>query len=371
MISREEWYRELAARRAAVWEIVQRQQGDVGLIFGSFGHSEPFRYLTNFVPVLGDTWAVMRGADDITAVMNFHWQTEEARDLSGIQDWRGEFNAVPTVIELLRNAAPSRIAVVGLHRMPVTAYEAIRAALPNATFVDIGADVAALRRIKSQLEIRLLREAGRITDAAFDAIRSELKPGLTEFEVAAKLAYTMQSLGGELSFEPTVVSGNDRPIMIRRPTDRRLERGDSVMIDIGAMYQGYQADAARTYVLGEPNAQQEKVWETVRRAYAASIELCRPGVPAVELHRAAVSVIEGAGHRLIHRVGHGIGLSTSFEWPSLDSETAPLKAGMTFCIEPGIYVAGAGNMKFEDDVLITDTAYELLTRSAPDLVVPI
>jgi Xaa-Pro aminopeptidase len=148
-----------------------------------------------------------------------------------------------------------------------------------------------------------------------------------------------------------------------------LQVGDSVMIDIGASYQGYQADATRTYVLGTPNADQLKVWDVITRAYDAALEAVRPGVPCLETHRAADRIVVGAGYRQQHRVGHGIGLSTSFEYPSLDTETAPLVAGMTFCLEPGIYVAGAGNMKLEDDVLVTDTGYELLTHSNRELVI--
>jgi Xaa-Pro aminopeptidase len=94
-------------------------------------------------------------------------------------------------------------------------------------------------------------------------------------------------------------------------------------------------------------------------------------VPCLELHRVAAEIIEGAGFQLGHRVGHGIGLATSFEWPSLDTETAPLEPGVTICIEPGVYAAGVGNMKLEDDVLITEHGCELLTTSDQTLAVPL
>jgi Xaa-Pro dipeptidase len=307
----------------------------------------------------------------MACVLNFNWQLEEARRLSGVEAWYGLFDPHPRLTELLKAAAPQRIGVVGLHRLPVTAFEAIKTALPGVTFEDITSAVAFLRRQKSPLEARLLREAGRITDAAFDAIRTEIKPGMTEVEVAARLGYHMQGMGAELSFAPTVVSGNLDPIPIRMPTQRQLEIGDSVMIDMGAEYQGYQADASRTFVLGEPNDKQREVWETIVRAYDASLAKIRPGVPCNELHKAAVQVFTDAGYDLVHRVGHGIGLATSFEWPSLDTETSPLIEGMTFCLEPGIYVEGAGNMKYEDDVLVTKDGYELLTSSSNAIVVPV
>lgn len=369
-ITPQEWSAELSSRRAAVRDIMARNDCDVLLVYGATAHGEPFRYLTNFVPVLGDAYAILT-TSDIACVLNFNWQLIEAREISGIEDWSSNFDPIPLVIDQLKKAAPKQIGVVGLHRLPHVVYSAIQVALPSVRFVDLGTQVARLRRLKTPLEIRLLKEASRITDGAFDAIRAEIRPGVSEVEVAARLSYFVQQAGAGLSFEPTVVSGNDHPIAIRMPTERKLEKGDSVMIDIGAMYQGYQADASRTFVLGEPNAAQTKVWNVILDAYAAAFEQIRPGVPCVEIQRASVAMIEGAGYKLVHRIGHGIGLATSFEWPSLDSDTTPLEAGMTFCIEPGIYVEGSGDMKLEDDVVVTADGYELLTHCNRELVIPV
>ena len=126
---------------------------------------------------------------------------------------------------------------------------------------------------------------------------------------------------------------------------------------------GYQGDATRTVVVDRPTQTQLDAWDVVRRAYDAALELARPGVPCLELHRAAAAIIEGAGFEVAHRIGHGIGLATSYEWPSLDTETAPLEPGMTICIEPGVFAPGSGNMKLEDDLVITEDGHELLTES--------
>lgn len=368
MTANSAWQQELEKRRAQVWAIGQQHDCDLVLVFGSFGNAEPFRYLTNFVPVLGDCWGILTGPDRMTAVLNFTWQILEARQLSGFDDWHGRFDPLPIVSERLQAATPKRIGVVGIHRLPYPAYQAIQAALPNAAWVDITAEVARLRRVKSPLEISLLREACRITDMAFDTVREEIAPGMTELEVAARLGYIMQSSGAELSFEPSVIADLDNPIMIRRPTNRKLQAGDSVMIDIGAAYQGYQADASRTFVIPPVNDLQLKVWDVVMRAYEASLAQCGPGIPCIEIDRAGRKVIQDAGYDLIHRIGHGIGLSTSFEWPGLDTELSEQFPGLTFCIEPGIYIAGAGNLKYEDDVLITENGYEVLTHAKPNLL---
>jgi Xaa-Pro aminopeptidase len=135
------------------------------------------------------------------------------------------------------------------------------------------------------------------------------------------------------------------------------------MIDLGAEIEGYQADATRTFVLGRPRPAQLHAWDVVRRSYEAAMNLARPGVPCNELERVSAGIIRDAGFIPAHRIGHGIGLATSFEWPSLDTEQSPLEPGMTICIEPGVYAPGSGNMKLEDDVLITETGCELLTHS--------
>ena len=137
--------------------------------------------------------------------------------------------------------------------------------------------------------------------------------------------------------------------------------GDSLLIDIGAAWAGYQVDVTRTMVLGEPNPLQRRIWDTILEAYEAVVSMARPGVPCVRLHQAAERIINGSGFALKHRIGHGFGLATSFEWPSLDTETAPLEPGMTIAVEPGVYEVGAGAMKLEDSLVITDTGCEVIS----------
>jgi len=364
-----EWRAELDDRRARARAIAAAAGCDVALVFGADRHGQAFRYLTNFEPVLGDMWLLLSDAPQ--CFLTFQWQIEEARQLSGIERWQGRFDPVPLVVDALRETGAACVAVAGLQRMPVPAYHALRDGLPGIDLIDVGEEVARLRRRKSPLETALLRAAAGLTDRMLEAARAELRPGLTEHELVAGLTALVLSAGGENAFEPTAIGGIDEPIPIRRPTDRAIREGDTVMVDLGAAVQGYQADATRTFVLGRPSRRQLEAWDVVRRAYEATLALARPGVPCRELHRAASEIIEGAGFAVAHRVGHGIGLATSFEWPSLDTEEAPLEPGVTICIEPGVYAAGIGNMKLEDDVLITDDGCELLTTSDRTLEVPL
>jgi Xaa-Pro aminopeptidase len=356
-----EWQAELEHRRSRVGELAAAMGCDQVLVFGADRHGQSFRYLTSFEPVLGDMWLHMAGEPQ--CVLTFGWQIEEGRRLSGIERWEAAPNPLPLVVAALREAGSARVAVAGLERMPLPAYNGLHDGVPGLELVDIGARIDELRRIKSPLEVERMREACRVTDAMLDAARAELQPGITEAELAARVSTVALAAGGELAFEPAVISGNDDPIPIRRATNKRIEPGDTVMVDLGASLGGYQGDASRSFVLGEPNRRQRQVWDVVLRAYRAALRLARPGVPCRELHRVSAAILEDAGFAVAHRVGHGVGLATSYEWPSLDTEEAPLEPGMTICIEPGVYTPGAGNMKLEDDVLITDDGCELLTRS--------
>jgi Xaa-Pro aminopeptidase len=364
----EAWVAELAQRRARVREIVEAAGCDAALVFGCPQHEQGFRYLTNFTPVLGDSYLVMGAAEQ--CVLNFTWQLDEARAASGIDRWDGAFDPVPLVVDAVRETGARRVGVVGLDRLPVPAHRTLLDALPALDLVDMSAEVAVLRRRKSPLEIDALRRACRVTDAMLDAARAGARAGVTERELAAELSAVALAGGGGVAFETTVIGGTDEPIPIRRPTGRALRAGDTVMVDLGAQVDGYQGDASRTFVLGTPSAEQRRGWDVVRRAYDAALELARPGVPCRELHRVTSRIITGAGFHIAHRIGHGIGLATSFEWPSLDSEEAPLEPGVTICIEPGVYAPGVGNMKLEDDVLITEDGCEILTRSDATLEVP-
>jgi Xaa-Pro aminopeptidase len=355
-----DWSAELTARRLKFREVLDAAGCDAGLVFGCDGHAQHFRYLTNFVPVLGDSW--LFASDGIRCFLTFQWQILEAIGRSGIERWEAAFDPVPLVVGALKEAGPRRVGVAGLDRMPVSAWRSL-VEVSGVELVDVGVNFAMLRRRKSPLEVDRLRAAARLTDAMLDAARSTIHEGITESELAAQLSTIPLASGGRCAFETTVVSGTDEPIPIRLPTARRIQRGDTVMIDLGAEVDGYQADATRTFIVGPPSRAQQKVWSVVVSAYEAAVELARPGVPCRDLHRAAARIIESAGYKLAHRIGHGIGLATSYEWPSLDVEESPLEPGVTICIEPGVYTAGAGNMKLEDDVLITEDGCEMLTRS--------
>lgn len=367
-----EWHSELKKRRSIFWDIVKKRGCELGLVYGSLDRNEPFRYLTNFVPALGDMWGLLARGGEMECLLNFHWQLEEARELSGVERWEGVFDLLPVLLEKIASSNPRRVAVFGCERIPWKSADEIRRRLPGIELVDADEDFRRIRRKKSPFEVKLLKRSIRITDEAIEMARSEIRPGMTEKQVAARVSYYFSTQGAQDAFFPMVLGGIDRPAIARVPSDYAFKAGDSVMVDVGASWQGYQADVARTFILGAPCPIQEKMWNTVLRAYEAVLRLAKPGTPCRRLHQAAIDIIEGNGFRLLHRIGHGYGLATSFEWPSLDSEPAPLEPGMTIAVEPALYWKGGANaMKLEEDLLITETGCEVLSKASRDLVIPL
>jgi len=312
-------------------------------------------------------WGILTGPDTMSCVLTFHWGLDAARAQSGIDVWHGEFDPVPRVAQILSAAKPSKVGVIGFHRVPAAALSRIETESSCFELRDADSLSLAIRRLKAPEEVACLSEAAAITERALDASISRIQPGITEREISALLAYEIRRQGGDLSFPPMVLSGGRSPVIFRLPTAYPIQVGTSVMIDVGAEYSGYQADIARTFVLGRPTPELQRAHSAVQGAHEAILESARPGVPCRSLHTTGAAVLQRSGYEVLHRMGHGVGLATSFEWPSLDTEEALLEEGMTLAIEPAVYVQGVGSVKLEDMILITRTGFSFLSRSSREL----
>jgi len=239
--------------------------------------------------------------------------------------------------------------------------DGIASAAPGLHLASATPVTAGCRMIKDTHELELMRLASHVTLKAYEAVYRALSEGMTQSQVGTLMSAAYERLGfpGFASVQVDTYTalphGSIAPQTIRE--------GTIIMIDDGCSVEEYQSDITRTFVLGKASPAQRKAWDVVRAAYEAAVGLARPGVPCRELHRVSSEIIESAGYRVAHRIGHGIGLATSYEWPSLDTEESPLEPGVTICIEPGVYAPGAGNMKLEDDFVITEDGCEILTRS--------
>jgi len=239
--------------------------------------------------------------------------------------------------------------------------------------VDAGEALRRFRLRKSAAELEKLARAAQVTDFVTDRIGDSMRGGQTELEVGMALASLMGTEGAKPAFESIVQSGPNSAQPHLRPTARRLQPGDLVLLDFGAAWDGYRADTTRMAVVGEPDARQRELHGVVLEAHDAAIARVRPGVTTGEVDAAAREVIEraGQGAYFIHRVGHGLGLELH-EDPSLDpGSSIPLEEGMVFTVEPGVYLPGWGGIRIEDDVVVEAGGARLLTAASRELrVIP-
>lgn len=356
---------ELRRRRQQILASIQSMGAQGLLVYATDGRGYNLRYLTNFSPIFGDAFLVMT-RDRIVYLLNFNWEIPRAREASRIDEFIPTFDLVGQVTGIIRDLgiARGRLATVGFDRIPHPLYVALTEQNPALEFVDVTPVIERARRIKSPYEVAQLRRAVEVTDAALQAVRDALRSGLSEAEVAALADETMKAHGAsELAFPTCVVSGRERAMPVGLPTQRKLQAGDVVMVDVGATWGGYHADMTRTYVVGKPTDEQQMAWDVVLQAWEKVVDEIRPGVPCRRLHAVARESIESKGYKLVHRIGHGIGLHTSLEWPNLETDEELLEPGMTFCIEPGIYISGLGSFKLEDDFVVTEDGFEMLSHA--------
>ena len=225
--------------------------------------------------------------------------------------------------------------------------------------------LAPLRMRKDRHELEALRRAAAGADAALaDLLRAPLA-GRTERDVAATLAELLVAHGHGSAAFTIVASGPNAASPHHEPSGRTIGSGDAVVLDFGGEVDGYHSDTTRTVVVGEPAAQLREVYEIVQDAHAAALAVVRPGLAIQEVDRAARTVIAEAGYvdRFIHRTGHGIGLEIHEPPYAVTGDDTVLEPGMTFSIEPGIYLEGLFGVRIEDIVAVTTDGVESLNGS--------
>jgi Xaa-Pro aminopeptidase len=226
--------------------------------------------------------------------------------------------------------------------------------------------VESVRSVKEPGEIRLIKKACAITDAAYESVAGNIRPGMTEKQVAWELEKNLREKGSQaLPFEVIVASGPRAALPHAKPTDRVIEDGEPVVIDMGARYQGYASDLTRTICAGTPDATFKKVYSTVHKAQKAAVRAIYRGIPGKDADGAARKVIQEAGYgeAFGHALGHGVGLA-EHELPRLGpGAEGPLEDGMVFTVEPGIYISGWGGVRIEDTVMMENGKVKPLTRA--------
>lgn len=251
------------------------------------------------------------------------------------------------------------------NQMRLLEYRLLESALPDASFVDATEVVAELRMFKDASEIAQMQAAVDIAEKALEAALPLVKIGMTEKELAAELVMQLLRSGSEaeLPFQPIVSTGPNGANPHAVPSDRKLAAGDLVVIDYGARHNGYISDITRTFAIAEISDEQQKIHQIVQQANAAGRAIGKPGITCGQIDEAARQVIEDAGYGVYftHRTGHGIGME-AHEGPYIrGGNEMILEPGMTFTIEPGIYLPERFGVRIEDNVVVTESGLHSLT----------
>lgn len=304
------------------------------------------------VPALDRDKAAAKG----TLPVHTHTDSNNAVDvLSGLLEYRPE--------EI------GRIAVEKAY-MTVARLEELQSCFLQASYLNVEDRLTGLRMRKDTAEIGLMRKAAQLADEAVAFAVTQMTPGKMEFEVVQAVESYIKRQGAErMAFETTVLVGENSALPHGVPDSREIRKGDFVLVDLGIVWQGYCSDITRTFVMGEIGDKQREIYEAVRKANEAAIAKVKPGVEAAAVDRAARDAITaaGLGEFFIHRVGHGLGIDIH-EPPSMhEKNNQLLVSGMTFTIEPGVYVPSVGGVRIEDDVIVTETGCEVLTAYPKEL----
>ncbi len=252
-------------------------------------------------------------------------------------------------------------------------FDVLRRNLPEfeVTFDSkMDAHILELRSVKSSSEIENIKLAQKITDDTFSYILERIAAGRTERDIMLDMEFYLRKQGSEgVSFDFIVVSGKNSSVPHGVPTDKRIEKGDFITMDFGAVINGYRSDMTRTVALGCVNDEQRHVYNTVLEAQEQAFDIIKPGIPCIDVDRVARAYIANAGYDgcFGHGLGHSIGIEVH-ESPSFNTrDHTILRPGMVLSVEPGIYLPEKFGVRIEDLVVITDEGFLNLTNSPKNL----
>ena len=351
----------LEQRRRAVVEGLAERNLDALLV----SLSPNLRYLSGFT---GSNGALLITPGESIVFTDSRYEIQAARETS----CRVRIAKGPVLMDVIATIARRRLRSIGYEpaRMTCEYFESLKGHLPiKASLVAAGGWIEALRMVKSAEELDLIRRSVEINSQAFEHAAARVKPGMREEDLAAELEYRMRKLGAEKpSFDTIVAAGEHSALPHAQPGKARLERG-LVVVDMGAMFEGYASDMTRMLHVGAPGAKARRMYRAVLEAQMAAIDAVRPGARTASIDAAARNVLKryGMDRAFTHSTGHGLGLEIH-EPPRLGKkDKLRLQAGMAITIEPGAYLEGFGGIRIEDTVVVTSSGCEILTPTSKDL----
>ena len=329
------------------------------------------RYLTGFT---GSAGHLLVTPDETVLYTDGRYRFQAAQQTSGIELSISRVDPRKDLIDGVKRRRIRRL-VFETDHLDYARYAYLAAEIPSCRMIPAESEVERLRLFKSASEIEAIRHSIVVNSLAFDEVCQRVEGDWTEVRLAAELEFAMRKLGAEGASFPTIVaSGEHGALPHAEPRAVEIRRNALVVVDQGAIVNGYCSDMTRMIALGHPNATQTKLFQAVLDAQAAAIAAIRPGVECRTVHSKAWRVLQKTvidGTRLdkafTHSTGHGLGLEIH-EPPRIGRRCRQrLKAGMVITVEPGAYLDGLAGARIEDIVAVTEDGCEVLTPTSREL----
>jgi Xaa-Pro aminopeptidase len=255
--------------------------------------------------------------------------------------------------------------------LTVNSYSQLTELFPDIKWESTKMILENLAAVKDESELEALRTAVEITDKVFNEVLQFFKIGISEKEIALELAMRYRKYGEGEAFSSIVASGPNSALPHAQPGERKLQKGDFVVVDAAAKYAGYHADITRTVIIGEATEKHHEIYELVKKAQQSGIDATQAGVACKAVDDATRKVIADAGYgdKFIHSTGHGIGLEIH-AFPRLSQQSEEiLKENNVVTIEPGVYLTGWGGVRIEDDIVVKKDGNEVLNKTSKELMI--
>jgi len=317
------------------------------------------RYLTGFT---GGDGALLLGSDWMALLVDGRYTTQAGLETNNLEIIEFK-NRTETISAVFRERG-ARFTGFESSAVSYGEYLQLRDSLPQAALQPLDSRLDLLRAVKDAHEVAEIKKAIRVAEKALTDVISLIKPGVTETELAVELEYRMRRGGAEkMSFETIVATGPDAALPHAAPGKRKVAAGDFVLIDYGAVVNGYHSDETRMFCVGAPTEKQREAYGLVQEAHDRALGAIRAGVSCGEIDGVARSFLaeKGLERYFSHGTGHGVGLAIH-ESPRLSAgRTDILEAGMVVTVEPGVYFPGEWGIRIEDMALVGRDGCEVLT----------
>ena len=330
-----------------------------------FFNMSNIRYLSGFT---GNEGVLLINSDKTILVVDGRYTVQAGLEVMGLQIIEYK-NNIEGIIQAIKELNLKRIGFEA-DSITVEMYNRLKSRIQDEIFVALSDELKLIRAYKDETEIALLKKAAGISSAAVLSLIAQIKPGCTEKELALQLEFNARKSGADgLAFEAIVAAGENAALPHAQPTDRKIKKGDFVVIDFGVKYKGYCSDETCTIAFGKLTDRQKNAYQIVKDAHDRALAMIKANVHAADIDSCARSVFgKKYGRYFVHGTGHGVGLEVH-EAPRLASNSNDiLKPQMVVTVEPGLYIPGLWGIRIEDTVLVKENSCEKFTKMDKELI---